>query len=198
MQHVPCTRSFTLSGQQLKLYVHLCTQQTSHILYTFWDYIWPYWSPQIHAVHCHPICQPLVVCLSITPIRHHCMLWLHYIIAWQITILLSLREPFFSNISAPTVVSAWHFPSPAKCPFIINADLTFLQAILPPSLSQYFFPTFPLHLVRSLLNVIMFIYSQPLLHYCLTIFQCSDSGFLLPEWSALYEEHPDLVATVHI
>ena len=128
----------------------------------------------------------LVVCLSITPIPHHCMLRLHYTIAWQITILLSLPEPFSSNISAPIVVSAWHFPSPAKCPFVINFDLTFLVAIPPPSLSQHFFPTFPLHLVLSPLNIIMFIYPQPLLHYCFTIFQCADSSSLLHfEWSAL-------------
>ena len=139
----------------------------------------------------------LVVCLSITPhspplyvggALHNCMTDYHF--------TLSSRT-FSSNISAPTVVTAWYFLSPAKCqfcyPFWLNL---FCNIVIPPPwLSQHFIPTFSLHLVCSLLNVIMFIYPQPLLHHFFTIYQCFDSSSLLSEWSALcvYEEHLDLV-----
>ena len=117
-------------------------------------------------------------------------------VCWGCTTPLHDRLPFYSLFENPFLVTYLHpllsvpgiFPLQLNVHFVIHSDLTFLAAIPPFSLSQLFIPTFSLHLVCSLLNVIMFIYPHP---------PCSDLSSLLPEWSALcvYEEYPDLVAT---
>ena len=87
----------------------------------------------------------LVVCLSITPhfpplyvgvALYHCMTDDHFTLS---------SNPFSSNISAPTVVSTWHFPSPAKCPFCypfwLKLSCNYTASFTFPTFHSYFLIT---------------------------------------------------------
>ena len=111
-------------------------------------------------------------------------------VCWGCTIPIHDKVPFYSLFENPFLVTYLHpllsvpciFSLQLSVHFVIHSDLTFLVAIPPTSLSQYFIPTFPLHFVHSLLNIIMFTYPQPSIHQYFTIFQCSDSSSFLPAW----------------